>query len=52
MYMFLEEKGHHNKSYHVFASATTFFLQRCLSGVEAAWEEMIVTVLQNWVSRA
>ena len=25
MYMFLEEKGHHNKSDHVFASATPFF---------------------------
>ena len=50
LYMFLEDRSHHNKADHVFASMNTFFLQRCLSGVEAAWEEMIVTALQNWVS--
>ena len=32
MYMFLEEKGHHNKSYHVFASATTFFFTKVFVG--------------------
>ena len=32
MYMFLEEKGHHNKSYHVFGSATTFFFTKVFVG--------------------
>ena len=49
LYMFLEDRSHHNKADHVFTSAKAF-LQRCLSAVEAAWEEMIMTTPQNWVS--